>query len=666
MPKIQVLDKHTAELIAAGEVVERPSSVVKELLENTIDAGATSVTVEIKNGGITYIGITDNGCGIAREDVPTAFLRHATSKVRTEADLDAIGTLGFRGEALASIAAVARVELTTCAAGEVVGTRYILEGGEEISLEDAARPQGTTIVVRDLFYNVPARMKFLKKDVGEGNSVAGVVDRIALSHPEVSVRFLRDGREELLTPGDGNLRSCIYAVFGRDFSSGLLPVNYTLDGISVQGFVSKPTNSRSNRTMQHFFINGRYVKSMTAAAALEQAFKGSIMTGKFPACVLLLEMPPETVDVNVHPAKIEVRFINEKPVFSAVYHGVMSALQAGDAPKQAVFQPQPIKAPQVNAEQLRMPMPPRTASEPPKTARTVASAIAARPVIPEPPLSAAAPVKPAASSSGFTKRPLFPEEDKPASVGILRDGGAGWTDSRPAVNINITRTAPAAPANAESPGIVSSPIAVPPSAAADKLAETEAPTDERVVTCLGEAFCTYIVAELDGSLFFIDKHAAHERLLYNQLKSAEQPQAQLLLAPVSVLLSKEEYTALMAEPELLEQAGFEVEDFGGSTVLVRAVPMLLTGCDIAGTLQEIAGGLAAGKHTVVSEKLDWIYHSTACRAAVKAGDISKPPELQAMAERILLNDDIRYCPHGRPVCFELTRRELEKQFGRIV
>ena len=330
MAHIQVLDKHTAELIAAGEVVERPSSVVKELLENTIDAGAKNVSLDIRAGGIQSIAITDNGSGIAREDVPTAFLRHATSKVRTESDLEAIGTLGFRGEALASIAAVARVEMTTRTKEELAGTRYVIEGGEEILLEDAGCPQGTTIVVRDLFYNVPARMKFLKKDVSEGNAVAGVVDRIALSHPEVSIRFVREGKEELLTPGDGDLHSCIYAVFGREFAGGLMPVDYTLGGVHVHGFLCKPAAARANRTMQHFFINGRYVKTRTAMAAMEQAYKGSIMVGKFPSCVLHLDMPAETVDANVHPAKIEVRFINEKPVFDAVYHAVRTALESGD------------------------------------------------------------------------------------------------------------------------------------------------------------------------------------------------------------------------------------------------------------------------------------------------------------------------------------------------
>lgn len=635
MPHIQVLDKHTAELIAAGEVVERPSSVVKELLENTIDAGATMVAVEIQNGGVTYIRITDNGAGIAREDVPTAFLRHATSKVRREEELEAIGTLGFRGEALASIAAVSRVELLTCAAGETAGTRYTLEGGEDGHLEDTGCPQGTTIVVRDLFYNVPARMKFLKKDVSEANAVAGVVDRIALSHPEVSFRFIRDGREELLTPGDSQLRSCIYAVLGKEFSDSLLPVDYTLGGVHVHGFASKPAASRANRTMQHFFINGRYVKTRTAMAALEQAYKGAIMVGKFPACVLHLDMPPETVDANVHPAKIEVRFINEKPVFDAVYHGLKSALAAGDVPKQAVLPVRPTIG-QPQAEQLHM--------EPPAAPRSPASHIDA--ILDKPPAQPAAPA-PAVPSAPPAARP------RP----VLRDGTDAPYYAAPSY-LNIERTS-AQPAAAPEPPPAPPPVREEPAAPppAEKASEP--------VVYVGEVFHTYVIAQMGESLYVIDKHAAHERLLYNQLKATPHNDAQMLLEPVSVPLGREEYAAVTAELETLGAAGFEVEDFGGSTVLVRAVPLILSGCDAAAAIQEIAGGFVSGKRELTMDKLDWIYHSSACRAAVKAGDSSRPEELRQLAERVLQNDDIRYCPHGRPVCFELTRRELEKQFGRV-
>lgn len=635
MTHIHVLDKHTAELIAAGEVVERPSSVVKELMENAIDAGASTITVEIDNGGVTMMRIADNGSGILREDVPVAFLRHATSKVRTQDDLDAIGTLGFRGEALASISAVARVELLTRTADDMAGTRYLIDGGEEITLEDAARPQGTTITVRDLFYNVPARMKFLKKDVTEANSVAGVVDRVALSHPEVSVRFLRDGREELLTPGDGKLLSCIYTVFGKEFAGGLLSVDYTVGGIHVHGFVSKPTASRANRTMQHFFINGRYVKTRTAMAALEEACKGSVMVGKFPACVLHIDLPPETVDVNVHPAKIEVRFINERPIFDAVYHAVKSAVQAGD-PRVAIKIPAAPPAFRQPVPQQPAPVQTRLNVDSPATARTVASTVAVQTI--EPPA-----LIPPSPPPAVTTR----QENRSAPVGTalpLRDGGA-VPYNRPLMVPDILCDE-------------SEPPAAPVSQPAQP--EQEAPA----VRYLGEAFATYIVAQRGEALYFIDKHAAHERLLYDQFKAAARHDAQLLLQPVSVTLGREEYAALLPELGTLHQAGFEVEDFGGHTMLVRALPMMLDAGDVPALLQEIAGGLAAGRREITTDKLDWIYHSTACRAAIKGGDTSSLAELQAMAERVLCNNDIRTCPHGRPVCFELSRRELEKQFGR--
>ena len=383
MAKIQVLDKHTAELIAAGEVVERPASVVKELVENALDAGASSITVELKRGGVELIRVQDDGCGITREDVPTAFLRHATSKVRTEEDLDAIGTLGFRGEALASIAAVSRVELLTCTAGETVGTRYVLEGGEPVCCEDVGFPQGTAIVVRDLFFNVPARMKFLKKDVSEANAAAGVVDRLALSHPEVSFHLIRDGKQERVTPGSGDLRAAIYSVFGKSFADGMIPVDYTSGGVHVHGFVSRPEASRSNRTMQHFFVNGRYVKTRTAMAAAEEACKGSVMAGKYPACVLHIDLPAETVDANVHPAKIEVRFVQERPVFDAVYHGVKSALQAGGGPKNVTLPRAPFRQETAVTKE-----PPRQLSFQPERE------IRPRSVSPAPPATVSVPVVP--------------------------------------------------------------------------------------------------------------------------------------------------------------------------------------------------------------------------------------------------------------------------------
>ena len=636
MAKIQVLDKHTAELIAAGEVVERPSSVVKELVENAIDAGASSVAVEIENGGITYLSVRDNGCGFAREDVPTAFLRHATSKIRTPDDLDSIGTLGFRGEALASIAAVSRVELITRTEDDLAGTCYRLEGGEEVSLEDIGCARGSTITVRDLFYNVPARMKFLKKDVGEANAVAAVMDRLALSHPEVSFRFVRDGREELLTPGDNDLYSCIGSVLGRDFAKTLIPLEYTLDMVHVHGYICRPTSPRANRTMQHFFINGRYVKTRTGMAALEQAYKGAVMVGKFPACVLNLEMPPETVDANVHPAKIEVRFVNEKPVFDAVYHGVKSALEAESAPKQAVF-----TAPVVTPKQEITPRP--------ATAHTIAQS---------------------AAKATVTPPPATPPKPKVPPMWQVTSGGGTLHSSAPAVQEFFAKKEPpitqAAVSETPAEAPKETPLVVPPITVEEveqTAIEHDLPTPVRLV---GEVLHTYIVAEWRGSVYFIDKHAAHERLLYNELKQTDHTDSQWLLAPQTVTLGRDELAALTAADEELRAAGFEVEDFGGSSLLVRAVPMSLSGANIADVLQEIAGGLLSGKREITTAKLDWVYHSVACRAAVKAGDSATTVELQRLAERVLWQDDIRTCPHGRPVCFELTAREIEKQFGRIV
>ncbi len=637
MGKIAVLDKHTAELIAAGEVVERPASVVKELVENAIDAGASSVTVEIENGGITFLSVSDNGCGFAREDVPTAFLRHATSKIREEADLERIGTLGFRGEALASIAAVSRVELTTRTEDELAGTCYCLDGGEEVSLSDAGCPRGSTICVRDLFYNVPARMKFLKKDVGEANAVAGVIDRLALSHPEISFRFIREGREELLTPGDNDAYSCIGTVLGREFAKTLIPLDYTLGGVQVQGYVCRPDAARANRTMQHFFVNGRYVKTRTAMAALEQAYKGTVMAGKFPACVLNVTLPPETVDANVHPAKIEVRFVNEKPVFDAVYHGVKSALEGESTPKQAVF-----------SATVRQP-----AAEPTHRPATFTAAQAAHKV----------------AAALITEVPYAPSVSRAPSVVHVPSApprvatGGGLRDNAPTAE--FFRRSPVAPLPVATPP---APPAVPSTPAVEEVPVQQTLVEElpEPVRVVGEVLHTYVVAEWRGSVYFIDKHAAHERLLYNELRQAETVHTQVLLAPITVALSREEWGALTAAFDALEAAGFVVEEFGNGSLLVRAVPMLLADGDIAETLREIAGGLLSGKREITTAHADWVYHSVACRAAIKAGDNSTPQERQRLAERVLYNEDIRTCPHGRPVCFELTPRELEKQFGRQV
>ena len=680
MPKIHVLDKQIAELIAAGEVVERPSSVIKELVENSIDAGASAITVEIQHGGITYMRVTDNGCGISREDVPNAFLRHATSKVRNQQDLEQIHTLGFRGEALASVAAVAHVELFTRTEDSLAGTHYRISAGEEEVCEDAGCAPGTTILVRDLFYNTPARMKFLKKDMAEGNSVAGVLDKLALSHPEISFRFLRDGKEALHTPGDGKLKSAVYAVFGREFTAGLIPVEYEMQGVKVKGLISRPSAARPNRSMQHFFINGRYVKSRTAAVALEEGFKGSLMVGKQPACVLHVSIPCESVDVNVHPAKIEVRFINERPLFDCIYYGVKTALNQGDTPKVLDMK----KA----APAFSMPYTPAVPVAAQKT------------VLQEP-----APVQKSFWRETSPQPTVSAVKESFPAKGLLKDGGeknlSSWKQEKPEEPKKVKQPAAAAETPVSNPR-QSEPeiyqkaetvkstfsagfpepekkVPIPEAKKQEKISEVpsrleEDPNgqekllpDEMPLRVIGELFGTYILVEHGkDELLIIDKHAAHERMLYESLKEQKTgTDMQILLQPVPVSLDKNEYTAVLESVSLFAEAGFELEDFGSGTVLVRSAPMALSGEDAAAAVMEMAGYLLHSKNDLTTEKLDWLYHNVACRAAVKAGDESSPMELAALALRLQRSPEIRYCPHGRPVSIVMKRKDLERQFGRI-
>jgi DNA mismatch repair protein MutL len=644
--KIHVLDKQIAELIAAGEVVERPASVIKELVENAIDSGASSITVEISHGGITFMRVTDNGCGIAREDVPTAFLRHATSKVRDEDDLERIGTLGFRGEALASICAVSRVTLITRTQEELAGTSYVIEGGEEQSLDDTGCAVGTTLIVQDLFYNTPARMKFLKKDISEANAVAGVVDRSALSHPEISFRFIRDGKEELHTPGDKKLQSCIYAVFGKEYTAGLIPVDYSLRGIGVKGFVTKPSNARPNRSMQYFFINGRYVKSRTAMVALEEAMKGSIMVGKFPGCVLHLGIPCESVDVNVHPAKIEVRFINERPIFDAVYHAVKSSLLDGDKMAELKLHSLP-PADQGKVMQVRMPNP--TGGEiPPKPkdyfsfnqAAEIQEAVAPEVLIPP--------------------KTIF-------DAAILHD----WNTSKDNV-IQYRNALEALPEeqtkerHVDAQEFLATPSDQSPVVLNDSPREPfiDQKQQEHII---GEAFQTYILLEHGpNELILIDKHAAHERLLYERLKEESgKSSTQLLLDPIPVTLNKEDYGILMENQGVLQDAGFYIEEFGAGSVLIREAPLFLDSADLASMIIEIAGYLASHKRDVRPQHLDWLYHNIACRAAVKSGQTASMEEMTDLVRKLQENPELRYCPHGRPVYIVIKKREIEKQFGRL-
>ncbi len=637
MPQINILPKHIAELIAAGEVVERPASIVKEIMENAIDAGADKITLEIKRGGITYIRITDNGCGIDRENIRKAFISHATSKISTADDLNAICTLGFRGEALASIAAVSRVEVMTRTEQESVGTRYCIEGGEETVIDDAGCPKGTTLVVRDLFYNTPARMKFLKKDVSEGNAVASVVDRIALSHPEVSVRFIRDSKDVLFTSGDGKLDSAIYKVLGRDFASTLIPCDYELEGVRVSGYISKPFNARPNRMMQYFFLNDRFIKTRTGMVALEEAYKNSVMVGKFPACVLKIQIAPGAVDVNVHPAKTEVRFANEKMIFNAVYYCAKSALQQGDTRVQASF----------SRKVARQFMPPPTEGKQIKIYEQQLEQIK----------------KEAQPNKDFwtntTSAEFKKEAEKPKPI-VFNDNSKFEIEKNDEPDLipcfKPTAQEPVPSSETKTEPVVTAPIVEP---------EPVRPEVEpyRVI---GEAFRTYILVEQGKKLLIIDKHAAHERMLFEKFKANRDGiETQMLLSPVTVTLSKEEYSAVLDNLDLLEKAGYHVEDFGGGMVIVNECPTAVADADLAEVIMELAGYLVTSQKELIPEKLDWIYHSTACRAAIKAGDRTSDYELDKFVEKLLNNPDIRYCPHGRPVLIEMSRYEIEKNFGRV-
>lgn len=643
MAKIRKLPKSIAQRIAAGEVVERPASVVKELLENSIDAGAKNVTLEIQHGGIRYIRITDDGCGIAREDVPIAFLSHATSKICEADDLDAITTLGFRGEALPSIAAVSRVEMMTREASAFAGTRIVLEGGEQLSLDDAGCPVGTTLIVRDLFFNTPARMKFLKSDRAEGLAVAAVADHIALSHPEVSLRFIKDGREQMCTPGDGDLLSCIYAVYGRDFAETLLPAASEQNGISVRGYVSKPYCSRGSSTMQHFFVNNRYIKSRSGTAALAEAYKNSVMVGKYPACVLFLTVNPAAVDVNVHPAKTEVRFSNEKSVFDVVYRAAKSALAADTSRPEAKLAPHPsadhavLRPASTQGEQLVLPR-------------------AAAPSAPPAPQQT--PARPVNAAPAETPQQIS------AYNALLRDIETAFAEDDDLPDLSVPTAAPAQTAAPESTDPTPAKALQNTEQEGNAVRAGDPPAEDFRI--LGEAFRTYIFAEQGDRLFIIDKHAAHERMLYNALKKDNGVAgSQMLLAPVHVTLSKEEYAAVLEHMDVLTRAGFSVEDFGGGTVLVRACPLNLEHEDITALVTEFAGHLLKYHREVLADKLDWLYHSMACRAAVKAGDHTTEYELYDFTKRLLADPDVRYCPHGRPVLITLSRAQLEKQFGRV-
>lgn len=703
MGVINVLDKHIAELIAAGEVVERPSSVIKELVENSIDAGAKNVTVEIKNGGTTFMRVADDGCGIYRDDIKKAFLRHATSKVKTANDLDMISTLGFRGEALASISAVSRLQVITKNENEEIGSCYEIEGGDEISLEEAGCPTGTTFVIRDLFYNIPARSKFLKKDVAEGNAVSALMDKIVLSHPEVAFTFIRDGKQVLRTFGDGKLLSAIYSVFGKDFAKGLIPVDYTLDSVTVKGYISKPINSRPNRNMQNFFINGRFVKTRTGMAALEEAYKGSIMVGKFPSAVLQLTVPYEIIDVNVHPAKIEVRFINERPVFDAIYHAVKTALQQGDERKQVHFKENTafneIKKvnPFNNAQAVFAKAENTPAEKPIKPIERI-----------EPVLKNSEP-KP---YNPFDELDLKDEKTKPVSIDNLKMSDSSnpfdiyskqaikrnselenkkaefskqklekaeqlilkatqQEESLPKQEITVddlTAESTETPIETEVSKEEVKPLKeISENKTDNNDALTELPKEQTKLRFLGEAFNTYIIVEKnDNEVLIIDKHAAHERIIYEKLKAdSGSANVQYLLTPITVTLDKIDYDAAVSNLDMFAKCSFDVEDFGNGTLLVRSAPQYLAATEIADCITEMSGYIASGKKDIYTEKMDWFYHNVSCRSAIKAGNKSTVQELMDIAWTLEKNPQIKYCPHGRPICIVMTKYEIEKQFGRL-
>lgn len=668
MGKINILEKHVAELIAAGEVVERPASVVKELVENSIDAGASVVTVEIKNGGVSLIRVTDNGSGIAREDVPAAFLRHATSKMAVKDDLDSIATLGFRGEALASIAAMARVNLLTRTAEEELGTSCLIEGGDMQPPEDAGCPVGTTLLVRDLFFNTPARMKFLKKDVVEGNAVAAVIDNMALSHPEVSIRLIRDGREALHTPGDGKLQSTIYSVFGKEFASSLIPVDYTYEKIHVYGAICLPRAARASRSMQRFFINGRSIRSRTAMAALEEAYKGSIMVGKFPACVLHMQLSFSAVDVNVHPSKLEVRFADERPVFNAVFHAVKSALLAGDRPKEMQLKPQPSPF-EDHSVYRREPVVEQTVLAPAKKVTPPAASSWLSSILDDEPATQTNRLSDSAADLTWQVKkaePVKPAEKTAESQSFQTENE--FLESIAVETPPLPETAPPAPIDepaAEEPDAKQEIESTQPEESVSVEVETK---EEKVFRVIGEAFSTYIFVQYGpDSVVVIDKHAAHERMLYNKLREENgNTYAQTLLAPVPVTLEKNEYAAVLQHLPVLSKMGFEAEDFGDGTILLRTAPLNLGAQDAADALMEIASYLVQNKNDLSTEHQDWIYHNVACRAAIKGGDKSSDYELTRFVKMLLEQPEVRYCPHGRPVYIILKKRELEKQFGRIV
>ena len=640
MPKIIQLSPHIANLIAAGEVVERPASVVKELLENAVDAGASKVTVEIKNGGMTYLRVTDNGCGMGAADAKTAFLRHATSKLRTAEDLSAIGTMGFRGEALAAIASVSRIDLMTKTPGSISGVSLTLEAGKITDEDEAGCPDGTTIIVRDLFYNTPARMKFMKSDSVEGGKVAAAVQLQALAHPEVSFTFIRDGRQTLQTPGTGELGAAVYCVYGRE-SAKFVEVSSRWEGYSLRGFVSKPTDARPSRSLQTFFVNNRPVKSKLLIQALEEAYRNQIMVGKFPACVLHLTLPAASVDVNVHPAKTEVKFLSEKAVFDCVHYGVLGALNR-----------------QPDRPQVQLKTPPAT------PVSNVGNAV--------PGVPSADKAAPAKKQDFF--RTMTAEEYKTFTAAVTNTPKIPPATARPVIQV-MNAERPAAPPVREpviAPVKTFAPPPPPPAMPEPKQLILPEPVQEELPMpkeipwrMVGELYRSYVIVEQGEESFLIDKHAAHERILFEKLRANPTDiVSQTLLSPIPVRLRADAAAQLLSKQELMEELGFELEEFGENTVLVRRVPMDIAEGDVADTLMEMADDLLSGRSADTDTVRDELLHTMACKAAIKAGWKTDDKEHLALVKEVMSRDELKYCPHGRPICITLSKKQLEKQFKR--
>ncbi len=656
MPKINLLDKSVYELIAAGEVIERPSSVIKELAENSIDAGAASITVEIKRGGISYLRVTDDGCGISHEDIPTAFMRHATSKVYTQDDLDSINTLGFRGEALASVCAVSRVELLTKQREDQLGSIYRIEAGEPVEYDRAGCADGTTIIIRDLFYNTPARLKFLKKDVTEGNYCASVIEKLALSHPGISFRFIRDGRQTMLSSGDGEYYSAVYAVFGKQFAAGLIPVENVYQNTAVTGYVSSPLFTRANRSMQNFFVNGRSVKSPLCCAALEEAFRNTIMVGKFPSCVLCVNTDPSQVDANIHPTKTEVRFTNEKIVFDAVYFAVKNALMGYDESREIKLNTAPARAENI-------PQPERArSSEPLRTASAQ--------VIEEPPKTMPIP-------SG-RDAVIYPQEKREPPKFTLRQETpqpAQFTQPLPAAEqtympelVPAKKPEPKETPLSDLPGFAflseksfeKKPESVPQEP--DPVIPQERPKEQ--IRVVGELFKTYIVCESTEGMILIDKHAAHERVNFERLKKGFDSSAQLLMQPEEVYLTPEEFNGMSEYADKLAQVGIIME-FTDGKARVTGLPQMLDKIPPAEIVECIAKIVSQGNTNAEGELFDDMLHTVACKASIRGNEDNDILELQVLAQEVFNNPDIRYCPHGRPVMTQISRKQIERYFGRV-